>query len=355
MQRYRTPALPRNRRAGERRIDVPRRARVTQQGHVPRKANWSDELVKHVFLVGCQRSGTSWLQLLLAQHPAVATTQETHLFSGYLWPLHERWERFRSRRSRLGGRLVLSDDEFDDLTADFAKKVLQKIADTNPSATVVLEKTPDHVRYAEFILRLLPDAYFIHLIRDPRSVASSLCAAGRSWGARWAPRSVVGSAQRWCEDVSLGLRIAQLTDRYTEVRYEELRGERGASVLDALLAWLELPAGDGFSTRALEACQIEHLRDGGQGVRGFESLKRHPGFFRKGTADGWKDDLSPNEVRTVEYLARDLMQALGYQRAVQAPKASKPFRVTVHSVVETLERRVRSGMDAAFEKIRSVA
>jgi hypothetical protein len=311
--------------------------------------------VKHVFLVGCQRSGTSWLQLLLAQHPAVATTQETHLFSGYLWPLHQQWERFKSKRSRLGGRLILSDDGFDELSADFAKKVLQKIADTNPSATVVLEKTPDHVRHAQFILKLLPEAYFIHLIRDPRSVASSLCAAGRSWGARWAPRSVVGSANRWCHDVSLGLRIAQLTDRYREVRYEELRGERGASVLDGLFAWLELPAGEGFSAGALEACRIDHLREGGQGVRGFESLKRNPKFFRKGTADGWKDDLSPNEVRTVEYLAQDLMQSLGYQRVVPAPKASKPFRVTVHDVLEAVERRVRSGMDAAFEKMRSFA
>jgi hypothetical protein len=311
-------------------------------------------MVKHVFLVGCQRSGTSWLQLLLAQHPAVATTQETHLFSEYLWPLHQRWERFTRARSRLGGRLILSDEEFDELSADFARKVLQKIAATNPSATVVLEKTPDHVRHAEFILRLLPDAYFIHLIRDPRSVASSLCAAGRSWGARWAPRSIVASANRWCHDVSLGLRIAQLTNRYTEVRYEELRGEHGARALDALLAWLELPADDGFATRALEACRIEHLRDGGKGVHGFDSLKRHPGFFRKGTVDAWKDDLSPNEIRTVEYLARDLMQALGYQRTVPASRASKPFRVTVHNVLETVEGGVRRGIDAAFQRIRSV-
>jgi hypothetical protein len=311
--------------------------------------------VKQVFLVGCQRSGTSWLQLLLAQHPAVATTQETHLFNRYLWPLHEQWERFKSRPSALGGRLILSDDEFDDLGADFAKKVLQKIADTNPAATVALEKTPDHVRHGQFILKLLPDAYFIHLIRDPRSVVSSLCAAGRSWGGYWAPRSVVANARHWCHDVSLGRRIAQLTDRYTEIRYEDLCGENGAKVLDALLGWLELPAGDGFSTRALAACQIEHLRHGGQGVRGYESLKRpEPGFFRKGTADGWKDDLSRNEIRVIEYLAQDLMQDLGYQRLLPVAKDLKPFRVTVRNVLDTVERRVRRGMDAAFERIRSV-
>jgi hypothetical protein len=312
-------------------------------------------MVKHVFLVGCPRSGTSWLQLLLAQHPEVATTQETHLFDGYLWPLHQQWERFKSKRVPLGGRLILSDDEFADLSADFAKKVLQRIADTNPSATVVLEKTPSHVRHAELILKLLPDAYFVHLIRDPRSVVASLCAAGRSWGHRWAPRSIVAAAKEWCRDVSVGRRIAQLTDRYTEVRYEDLCGGRGASLLDALLAWLDLPVGDGFSTRALAACQIDHLRQGGEGVRGYESLKRHPRFFRKGTANGWKDDLSPNEVRVVEYLAGDLMQALDYQRLLPASKDSKPLRVTVRNVLDAVERYVRRGMDVAFEKIRSVA
>jgi len=312
-------------------------------------------MVKHVFLVGCPRSGTSWLQLLLAQHPEVATTQETHLFNRYLSPLHQQWERFKAAKVPLGGRLILSDDEFAGLSADFARKVLQRIADTNPSATVVLEKTPDHVRHAELILRLLPDAYFIHLIRDPRSVVSSLCAAGRSWGHRWAPRSVVPAANGWCRDVSLGRRIAQLTDRYTEVRYEDLSGERGAAVLDALLTWLGLPANDEFSARALAACQIDHLRQGGEGVRGYESLKRHARFFRKGTATGWKDDLSPKEVRVVEYLAGDLMQALEYQREIPAAKDSKPMRITVRNALDAVERYVRRGMDLAFEKIRSVA
>src|SRR5947208_10995760 len=44
-----------------------------------------------VFIVGAQRSGTTWLQRLLASHPAIAGGQESHLFSGYLAPLWQRW------------------------------------------------------------------------------------------------------------------------------------------------------------------------------------------------------------------------------------------------------------------------
>jgi hypothetical protein len=312
--------------------------------------------VKHVFLVGCQRSGTSWLQLLLAQHPEVATTQETHLFTHYLSPLRQTWERFKGSPSALGGRLILSDDEFDALAADFAAKVLQKIADTNPDATIVLEKTPDHVRHGAFILKLLPDAYFIHLVRDPRSVVSSLSAAGRSWGNRWAPRSIVAGAKRWCHDVTMGREIARLTNRYKEVRYEDLRGEHGARVLDDLLAWLDLPAPAGFSQRAFAACQIDRLRRGGDDIRAFEALKRpEPGFFRKGTVDGWKDDLSRTEIEVIEYLASDLMLALGYPRLLNAQADSKPFRLKARDFLDGVERRVRRGIDFAFDKARSLA
>jgi hypothetical protein len=39
-----------------------------------------------VFLIGCPRSGTTWLQRLLASHPQVRTVQETFLFPRYISP-----------------------------------------------------------------------------------------------------------------------------------------------------------------------------------------------------------------------------------------------------------------------------
>ena len=37
-----------------------------------------------LFIVGSPRSGTTWLQLLLAGHPEVATRGETHLFEHFV-------------------------------------------------------------------------------------------------------------------------------------------------------------------------------------------------------------------------------------------------------------------------------
>lgn len=318
--------------------------------------------MKLVLVVGCPRSGTSWLQMLLAQHPQVATTQETHLFDGYLRHLRRAWERFKSLpaeagSSHMGMTQLFSDAEFDALCADFAAKVFQRIAATNPAATVVLEKTPDHVADGPFILRLFPDAHFIHIVRDPRSVVSSLVSvSGRSWGQRWASSSVVQNARLWRANVSRGREIGQLTARYREVRYEDVLGPSGADVLDGLFSWLDLPADGAFSQAALAACHIDRLRQGGHGVRAFDALKRpEADFFRKGQSDGWKRDLPPKAVSIIEYIDWDLLMESGYaSSSAAAARPAKPFRLTVHEMLERAERRTGRGVGTVFKKVRSV-
>lgn len=313
--------------------------------------------MKYVFLVGSPRSGTSWLQLLLAQHPKVTTTLETHLFGRYLFLLRRQWERFESWPSAIGGRQILTDAQFDELCADFARKVLQRIADTDPAATVALEKTPDHVRHGPFILRLLPEVHFIHLIRDPRSVVSSLSAAARSWGRNWPPRSVVKNARQWRTDVGLGREIAGLTQNYTEVRFERLRSVGGPEVLLDLFSWLDLEADVDFCERALLECRIERLRQGGEGVRAYQSLKRpEPHFIRKGSTEGWNEDLSRGEIAIVEYIAGSLMKELGYTSAFQSiDDLRKPLGLRAHDALDSVERQLRKGLKFAVKKARSVA
>lgn len=310
--------------------------------------------MKHVFLVGCPRSGTTWLQILLAQHEQVATTRETHLFNGYLYQLDRCWRAFESHPDRVGLDTLLSEDEYYGLCSLFVQGVMNKIAASNPAATVVLEKTPSHVRYAPLILKLLPDAYFIHIVRDPRSVVSSLCAASRSWGGRWASRSVLSNARIWCADVTKGREIGRLTERYREVRYEDLLGQDGADALYRLCAWLDLPGGPEFAAAALETCKITRLRDGGKDVRAYESVKpRESVFFRKGTTDAWKQDLAPRDIAVIEYAAEALMHEYGYP-AYRGTNGKRPARVVIRDLIDKVEWQVRKRTDTAFEKLRAV-
>ena len=45
-----------------------------------------------VFVVGCGRSGTSWVQGIIAAHPRVITTQESHAYEAVYDPV-TRWRR----------------------------------------------------------------------------------------------------------------------------------------------------------------------------------------------------------------------------------------------------------------------
>jgi hypothetical protein len=261
-------------------------------------------MTKYVFMVGCPRSGTTWLQLLLLQHPEVSSCMETHLFK-YLAPMVEKWNHYR--HDRVGLQSVLSDEEFKELLRDVAMNVLHRIG----TGRVILEKTPDHVWFADLILRLIPEAWFIHLIRDPRSVASSLTSAGRSWGSHWASPDVADNARCWVAAVSAGRQISQMTSRYLELRYEEFLGD-GVAHLDGVFQWLELQSDADLCRRAIDACTLDKLK--ARAVPAPWPAHIQPeGFYRKGSACSWREDLPKADIDLVEEVAGPLMKELGYR------------------------------------------
>jgi Sulfotransferase family len=284
--------------------------------------------------------------LLLAQHPQVATTRETHLFDGYLARLDQTWEAYKTRQAKVGLNILLSEQEFYDLCRNFANGVLDKIAAGNESATVILDKTPQHVRYAQLILKLIPDAFFIHIVRDPRSVVSSLRAAASSWASQWASPGVRGNARLWHSQVTAGREIGALTSNFREVRFEDLKGEDGPEILQGLFTWTGLPADAQFIQQALEACQIDNVREQGEGIRAFNRLKpQDPESLRKGRVDSWKSELSPRQIKVIEYINRDLMKCYGYELSTVTDKPAMPWPLMLAEVFDRADWRTRHTLE----------
>lgn len=298
--------------------------------------------MKYFFIVGCGRSGTTWLRMLLAQHQAVASPLETHLFDQYLSRLHERWEEERKTGSRVGLRAALTEAQFTNLCADFAHGVMQHIAESNPRARIVVEKTPGHVRYVPLILKLLPDAYFIHLVRDPRAVVSSLCAAGRSWGRSWALTDPVENARIWVRDVSAGRAIVSQTEHQVTVKYEDLLAPGACQLLRNLFGRMNLEVDDAFCQKALEECAIDRLRKQRDDLKSRGMAKvGGSDFFRKGEADSWRDELSVRDVEAIEYIAGDLMSEYGYTASTKfAARRGKPWRLKRNELLSSLKWRI---------------
>ena len=97
------------------------------------------------------------------------------------------------------------------------------------------DKTPGHAAHMEVLSRVLPEARFIHIIRDGRDGAASLR------GLPFAPGDggMAAIAADWRDTIWRARRAAAQLPHYTEVRYEDLVTEP-EGVLRNLCDFLEL-------------------------------------------------------------------------------------------------------------------
>jgi hypothetical protein len=302
-----------------------------------------------LFVIGCPRSGTTWVQLLLSQHGAVATAPETQIFAYYLNHLERQWvleheSADRQEQGRAGLSRVLSEEEFVELCRMGAQLVLEKIRSTRPGSAVVAEKSPKHALHAAFIQRVFPDAVFLHVIRDPRDTAASLLAASRSWGRDWAPANAVVAARMWVEHIEKARQVRS-SSRYREVLYEQLKSD-AVGELQRILEWLAVPAARAESEAAVAACGFRELQESkADGALPLPGSALPHGFFRRGEAGGWRAELPARDVRVIEHICGQLMEELGYERSTR--NGAPPFRIAVHDGIQ----RVRESVDWQLARV----
>lgn len=318
--------------------------------------------LKRLFIVGCPRSGSTWATHLLSQHPRVASFQHAKLFE-YLFHVRK-WHFNKARFTYLLRRepdadsttkgehdprknnldSVLSEDKLFSMLRDLAAGVLQQVASSIDDPALVVDKTPENGRFGEFIHRIFPDAYFLHIVRDPRSTFCSMRSASRSW-ARWEfPTQTVDGGRFWVEEVTRSREIGRISDRYLELRYEDLC-EDGPVQLARLFEWLGLEHDAAFCEGAIAACAKDRMVH-------HRTLPKD--FVREVPLGGWREELRTGEVKVLEYLTAELMLELGYETMTNA--RSKPLRVWWQDLVEApfafLDQRGRRLLQLAHWRLR---
>lgn len=265
--------------------------------------------MQKVFLVGCARSGTSWLHMILSSHDRIASVRETHLFDGYISKIYRTWDQEAEDPSNDGLRSLVSGKDLDAIAQFFADRVFQRIEATKPQALIALEKTPPHLFYHRLIRRLYPTARFINIVRDPRAVVASLMAVHREpWGG-WAPGNVLDAARIWRTCARIGLKdLAGYGAHVHHLRYEDLHRDPERT-MERLWQWLGLPP----QPYDREKFSIDHLRtQGNADITPTWVPEGRANFFRRGTIDGWRDELSPDEIAVIEEVAGPYLSDLGY-------------------------------------------
>ncbi|MEG4917102.1 sulfotransferase [Microcoleus sp. B7-D4] len=183
--------------------------------------------MKRIFLVGSPRSGTTMLQSLLAAHPEVISFPESKFFHYLL---------YKKFAGNFPGRMeAFFKDEINrpELLQDFdnSQTVATKVswfvgvldglaAEQNKS--IWLEKTPEHIYFIEDIQRFLPDAKFIHILRNSMDTIASLHEATRNshdlWGPGWDLNHCI---HRWKEAMLISHKYAKKSNHIL-VKYEEI-------------------------------------------------------------------------------------------------------------------------------------
>lgn len=309
-----------------------------------------------VFVIGCPRSGTTLLTLMLSSHSRLAIPPETR----FLVPVYRRHRSFADlsdpgNRRRLARAVVRrKGSKFAHLGLD-PGQVKKEIVEGPPTIGSALaapyrlyarergkarwgDKRPSYFRNVGLVRELFPDARFVHLVRDPRDCVASLTRMG------WWRHGVVGAAATWVHAVDCACRARRsLPDgAFHELRYEDLVADPVAH-LQRLCAFL----GEDFEAAMLEP-QAEAVRlPERQRANWHRETQREVGPQRVGA---YAAVLRPEELALVEGAGGARMRQLGYAVGAAPSSAVVPTGVWLRYQRTLASMRLRTAVLAARDR-----
>lgn len=176
-----------------------------------------------IFVVGCQRSGTTVLRLMLDSHPEISCGPETRFLAGLSRITGEDWRRL----SQYG----FDKDYWHAQVASFFDTIMSDYARSRGKRRWA-DKTPLYALSLDFLTQVFPTCQVIHVVRDGRDVVLS---HRRRFGYGSALKAVV----KWPRYVETARATGAVLppERYREVRYEELVTDTEGT-LRGLVDWL---------------------------------------------------------------------------------------------------------------------
>jgi hypothetical protein len=285
------------------------------------------------FVVGVARSGTTLLRLMLDAHPELAIPPETHFIPKLAKAMGEIPKEAGEQEMRRRAHAVITEHRrWPDFGLD-PKELDRRFDHTEPfNATHALrafytlyaekqgkprwgDKSPSYVRRMRRVHAVLPEAHFIHLIRDGRDVALSQLEVHHG------NDEVADAATEWVEGIEKARKIGGgIGEEYMEVRYEDLV-EDPQPVLERICARIDLAFDPAMLEyhRGAEERMAETVRDMERGegaVTAEQRAKQHENVSKppqRSRAGRWRKDMSADQQAAFEAVAGDLLADLGYE------------------------------------------
>ncbi len=279
-------------------------------------------------IVGVPRSGTTLLRLMLDAHSDLAIPPETHFI-----PAVAKLDARASALREVFFRAVTAMPTWSDFHLS-KEQFFQSLLQIEPFALSEGirafyrlyprrlnkwrwgDKTPPYSLHLTTLESLLPEAYFIHIIRDGRDVALSVK------GLWFAPGEDLETiAADWCHRVKVAHIHGQRFRHYLEIHYEDLVTDT-TKLLKHICDYIELPYEPRmekyylFARQRLEEHESWYNPDGTVLITKDERfqmqrLTTYPPD--RSRISRWKNEMSKEDRSRFERVAGRMLQGLGYE------------------------------------------
>lgn len=307
------------------------------------------------FVLGYQKSGTTWVATLLRAHPEVHCDGEGHFHRGddarrYLPNVLASCAglcEWMSEHSNLWLRGRDFQEEVEFLAANITRAVMHRAAARKGKRLVGDKSGLVGPQAVASIYRMFPGSRILHVVRDPRDVAVSKCfhlwrgvsdgrhelppeeeeirrsyfADPKAFSARG--RSIFHShflnafAEEWSAWVTGCRDLAETIfgDRYLEVRYEDLHASP-EKVLERILTFL----GASVEPEVVRSCvdEASFQRQSGRTPGELAPLS----YFRRGIVGDWQNFFTPSDLESFEKRIGPALERMGYTRGLDLVSSS---------------------------------
>ena len=274
------------------------------------------------FVIGAPKSGTTWVQMLLDGHPEIRCAGEGHFLDWLGQPLRDLLMRYNQRLDFNNRFVYRGDGDYGGyLEADFRFLLCSLMGlawaklDIPPQVRIIGEKTPLNSYSMAFLAQLFPGCRFLHVIRDGRDAAASIChqklrlgddPAVQPGSAAWYD-FVAAFGRKWVEVIGHGQAWGRAhPDSYCEVRYEALLAEPRPH-LARLARFLGVCDDDQAIAAMVAHGAFERLSGGRRRGQGDAAS-----FYRKGVSGDWRETFDDRALTGLLAIIAPDLERLGY-------------------------------------------
>lgn len=294
--------------------------------------------MEKVFIVGCDRSGTTMLASMIGSFTNTTVLPEAQFISDFLnlnrsndfvnigvefknfVIKHNRYKLWEKKLNAESWKLVVEENDINSIYEKFVKEY-----DKSNVTKRSVDHTPCNINSVHLINQYLDDCKFIFLYRDPRAVASSLMKSD------WGPNDIIGCTNKWLSTTAKGLcyEKSNYDKEIISIKYEKIVNKDDFE-LSRISNYLKekntkvLLNTDGFCLPKYNSKTHEILGKG----------------LNSDRINSWKKNLTEREIEICENLCGEVIECLEYEKTYKNPLMATPMEKIKYIIIDSYKNIV---------------